>query len=279
MESDQLRKISIIGISILCLSPVEFFSNKLLESRKEETSKVVMSTNDIKFKPNYLSNNYEIFNPNSKATSEDIEKLVNENKKKEITEIENKLESEKAKKEEERKQQERLERERKEEEKRQAEQRARERAASSTTNQQAQKREEPAQVKAVEAQTSAPQPNTGVATNLVNFALQFVGYPYAYGGTDLYSGVDCSGFTMKVYEQFGYSLPHNAAGQTSYGSYVPLDQLAPGDLIFYGYNGSITHVAIYIGNGQIVHAATPQKGIVTAGYQMMPIITTRRILN
>ena len=125
----------------------------------------------------------------------------------------------------------------------------------------------------------APQPNTDVATSLVNFALQFVGYSYVPNGADLYNGVDCSGFTMKVYEQFGYSLPHNAASQSSYGSYVSLDQLAPGDLIFYGYGGSICHVAIYIGNGQIVHAATSSQGIVTAGYQIMPIITARRILN
>ena len=84
---------------------------------------------------------------------------------------------------------------------------------------------------------------------------------------------------MKVYEQFGYSLPHTAASQANYGSYVSLDNLQPGDLIFYGYNGYISHVAIYIGNGQIVHAATSATGIKIANYQMMPIITARRILN
>ena len=85
-----------IGLSILCLSPVEFFSNKLFENRKEE--KVVLAINDTKLKPNYLSSNYEIFNPNIKTASE-LEKLASENKKKEISDTENKLESEEAKKE------------------------------------------------------------------------------------------------------------------------------------------------------------------------------------
>ena len=88
VESSQLRRISIIGISILCLSPVEFFSNQLFENRKVETTQVVMSSNEIKFEPNYLSSNYEIFNPNITATSEEITTLVSENKKKEITEYE-----------------------------------------------------------------------------------------------------------------------------------------------------------------------------------------------
>lgn len=265
MESSQLRKITIIGISILCLSPIEFFSNKLFEEEKEE-KQVVISINEMKLEPNQLSNNYEIFNPNIKTTSEDIEKLVSENKKKEITEIENKLESERAKK--------------KEEEERAAAE-AYEETMTSTSYQEVYEYEEPATINMVQepVYVPAPQPNTDVATSLVNYALQFVGYSYRSGGTDLYNGIDCSGFTMKIYEQFGYSLPHNAASQTSYGSYVSVDELAPGDLIFYGYGGSICHVAIYIGNGQIVHAATPADGIVTASYQMMPIITARRILN
>ena len=271
MESSQLRKISIIGISILCLSPIEFFSNQLFEEKKEE-KQVVISTNEIKLQPNNLSNNYEIFNPNIKATSEDIEKLVSENKKKEITEIENKLESEKAKKQKE------AEEEAKRKKEEEAAARLYEETSTSTSNQNVYEYNETANNKVQEpVYTPAPQPNTDVATSLVEFAKQFVGYPYRSGGTDLYSGVDCSGFTMKVFEQYGYGLPHNAASQSSYGSYVSLDELAPGDLLFYGY-GSITHVAIYIGNGQIVHAATPSDGIVTANYQMMPIITARRIL-
>ncbi len=286
MESSQLRKVSIIGISVLCLSPVEFFSNQLFENRKEETTQVVISTDEMKLKPNYLSSNYEIFNPEIKTTSEDIEKLVNENKEKEIIEYENKLESEKAKKaEEERKEEERRQQEerkqqeakRKEEERKRAE-KARQEAATSTTNQEASITANNAQVKTVEEQ-AVPQPNTDVATSIVNYALQFVGNPYVPNGTDLYNGVDCSGFTMKVYEHFGYSLPHRSTVQATYGTSVSVDQMAPGDLIFYGYNGRVSHVALYIGNGRIVHAATSSQGIVTASYQIMPIITVRRILN
>ncbi len=268
MESSQLRRLSIIGLSILCLSPIEIFSNNLFESRKVKDQNEV-STITVSLEQNYLSNNYEIFNPNIKVTSEDIEKLVNENKKKEITESENKLESETTD-------------EQIVEEYEEVVEETYEETYTSTSYQEVSEYVEPAADYAVDEPVyyePAPQPNTDVATSLVNFALQFVGYPYQYAGTDLYSGVDCSGFTMKVYEQFGYSLPHNASGQTSYGSYVSLDELAPGDLIFYGYNGSICHVAIYIGNGQIVHAATPSDGIVTASYTMMPIITARRILN
>ena len=130
----------------------------------------------------------------------------------------------------------------------------------------------------VQAQT-VPMPNPENAGSLVDYALQFVGNPYLYGGSDLYNGTDCSGFTMKIFEAYGYSLPHSAESQSYMGSYVSLDNLQPGDLIFYGYDGYICHVAIYIGNGQIVHAATSYEGITTASYQIMPIITARRILN
>ncbi len=281
MESSQLRRISIIGISVLCLSPIEFFSNQLFEDRKVETAQVVISEDEMKLKPNYLSNNYEIFNPEIKTTSEDIEKLVNENKEKEIIEYENKLELEKAKKAEEEKRRQEEEK-RKEEERRKQEERKRAekvyRETSSSTNQEVQKYTNNAQVKEVSG--TVPQPNTEVATNLVNYALQFVGNPYVSNGTDLYNGVDCSGFTMKVYEHFGYSLPHRSTVQATYGTSVSINEMVPGDLIFYGYNGKVSHVALYIGNGQIVHAATSQLGIVTGGYNLsMPIITVRRILN
>ncbi len=263
MESSQLRRISIIGISILCLSPVEFFSNKLFKDKKENNNIVVASA-VTKLEPNYLLNNYEIFNPNIITASNSLEKLVSENKKKEKTESENKLESETT---EENKEEEIVVEETYEE--------YVEPATVEQANEVVQQ-EEPTQE--IQAQT-AQMPNTQDATGLVNYALQFVGNPYSYGGADLYSGVDCSGFTMKIFEAFGYSLPHSAESQSYMGSYVSLDNLQPGDLIFYGYDGYICHVAIYIGNGQIVHAATSYEGIVTASYQIMPIITARRILN
>jgi len=264
VESSQLRKISIIGMSLLCLSPVDFFSNRLFDNKKEIVNTIISYT-DMKLEPNYISNNYEIFNPNIKTASESLEKLASENKKKEISDSENNLESETTNEIKEKEEETKIVDETYEE--------------TTTVYEETYDAVPAVEYTApVQAQT-APMPNTQDATGLVNYALQFVGNPYSYGGSDLYSGVDCSGFTMKIFESFGYSLPHSAEGQSYMGSYVSLDSLQPGDLIFYGYDGYICHVAIYIGNGQIVHAATSYEGIVTASYQVMPIITARRILN
>ena len=263
MESSQLRRISIICISLLCLSPVDFFSNKLFDNR-EVINNIVIAKADMKLEPNYLSDNYEIFNPNIKTASENLEKLASENKKKEISDSENKLESEttnEEKKEEEIKEETYTE------------------VYDEPTYEETYEAVPAVEYTApVQAQT-AEMPNPENAGSLVNYALQFVGNPYSYGGADLYTGTDCSGFTMKIFESFGYSLPHSAESQSYMGSYVSLDNLQPGDLIFYGYDGYICHVAIYIGNGQIIHAATSYEGITTASYQIMPIITARRILN
>lgn len=100
-----------------------------------------------------------------------------------------------------------------------------------------------------------------VRVDLVNYALKFVGNRYVWGGTSLTKGVDCSGFTMKIYQKYGVSLPHYSGSQPSYGKKITRSQLQPGDLIFYGEGGKINHVAIYIGNGQIVHAANKRAGI------------------
>lgn len=268
MESSQLKRISIIGLSILCLSPIEIFSNKLFENKKETTIAVTLE-------PLYLSNNYEIFNPNIKISDEYIEQLENINKKEENSDNEDNLESETTVEEVEQETSELDEVEEYEEQ---------ETTSTNTVPDDDYTVQEtvPEYTNTVVTEspsTYVPEVNTEVANSLVNFATQFVGYPYRSGGTDLYSGVDCSGFSMKVFEQFGYSLPHSAASQANYGSYVSLDNLQPGDLIFYGYSGYISHVAIYIGNGQIVHAATSDTGIKIASYQIMPIITARRILN
>ena len=96
---------------------------------------------------------------------------------------------------------------------------------------------------------------------LVSYATQFVGNPYVWGGTSLTRGADCSGFVLSVYAQYGISLPHSSRAQAQYGTRVSTSELKPGDLLFYG-SGSISHVAIYIGNGQIVHASTERTGII-----------------
>ena len=99
-----------------------------------------------------------------------------------------------------------------------------------------------------------------VRVALVQYALQFVGNRYVWGGTSLTNGVDCSGFTMQVYAHFGISLPHHAASQPGYGKKIKASEARPGDLFFYG-SGGIGHVGIYIGGGQIVHAANARAGI------------------
>lgn len=100
-----------------------------------------------------------------------------------------------------------------------------------------------------------------VRVDLVNYACQFVGNPYVWGGTSLTRGVDCSGFTMQVYAKYGISLPHKASVQAGYGTSIDSSEARPGDLFFYSKGGSINHVAIYIGNGQVVHASSPKTGI------------------
>ena len=112
--------------------------------------------------------------------------------------------------------------------------------------------------------------------DLVNFALQFVGNPYVWGGESLTYGVDCSGFTMKVYEKYGVYLPHYSASQPSYGVKISKSELKPGDLIFYSSSNRIDHVAIYIGNGQVVHAANQRDGIkISNAFYQEPVCYVR----
>lgn len=100
---------------------------------------------------------------------------------------------------------------------------------------------------------------------LVNFALQFEGNPYVYGGTSLTNGADCSGFVMSVFKEFGYDLPRVAAAQYESSQKKDISQLETGDLVFYGAGG-INHVALYIGDGKVVHALNSNKGIVITDY-------------
>lgn len=109
---------------------------------------------------------------------------------------------------------------------------------------------------------------------IAKYACQFVGNPYVAGGTSLTNGADCSGFVQSVYKAFGYSLPRTSYSQSQVGRSVPYSEAEPGDIIYYG-----GHVAIYIGNGQIVHAATSRTGIVTQSATYRSIITVRRIVS
>ena len=99
-------------------------------------------------------------------------------------------------------------------------------------------------------------------TQIANYATQFLGNPYVWGGTSLTNGADCSGFTMAVMSHFGVSLPHHSGSQASCGRAISSSEKRPGDLIFYtDSSGTINHVALYIGNGQVVHASNPSSGI------------------
>ncbi len=96
---------------------------------------------------------------------------------------------------------------------------------------------------------------------IANYAVQFIGNPYVWGGTSLTNGADCSGFTMSIMAQFGISLPHSSAAQANCGRSITSSQMRPGDLVFYAGSGGINHVAIYIGNGQVCHASSSKTGI------------------
>ena len=117
-----------------------------------------------------------------------------------------------------------------------------------------------------------------VRVDMIQYACQFVGNRYVWGGTSLTGGVDCSGFTMRIYEKYGIYLPHSSSAQSGYGTRINASDAKPGDLFFYGNGGGINHVAMYIGNGQIVHASSAKTGIkISNAFYRSPICVTRLI--
>ena len=106
-----------------------------------------------------------------------------------------------------------------------------------------------------------------VRVDLVEYAKQFLGNPYVWGGTSLTKGADCSGFVLSIYKKYGVKLSHHAATQANEGTKISASELKPGDLVFYANSsGSINHVAIYIGGGQVIHASNPKTGIRISKY-------------
>lgn len=151
-------------------------------------------------------------------------------------------------------------------------QRQREEAARKEAQEKAKKEETKKEETKKEEKEYVP-PTGGDGQAVVDYALQFVGNPYVYGGTSLTNGVDCSGFIMKVYEAFGVSLPRTSYSQRFVGYEVSASDLQPGDIICYS-----GHVALYIGNGKIVHAANKEDGIkITNKWNYTTVITIRRI--
>ncbi len=125
-----------------------------------------------------------------------------------------------------------------------------------------------------ESSTQAAAASPSLGRRVADFALQFVGNRYRYGGTSLTGGTDCSGFTMSVYENFGVSLPHSSRSQRSSGRAVSsLAEAQPGDLICYS-----GHVALYLGDGRIVHAQNARKGITTSDAAYQRILAIRRVI-
>lgn len=100
-----------------------------------------------------------------------------------------------------------------------------------------------------------------VRVDICQYAKEFLGNPYVWGGTSLTKGTDCSGYVMSLYKKYGVSLPHSSRAQANCGTTIKVSEAQPGDLIFYGNGKNINHVAMYIGGGQVIHASNPKTGI------------------
>ena len=120
--------------------------------------------------------------------------------------------------------------------------------------------------------------NEIISNQVINYAMQFVGGPYVYGGNSLTNGTDCSGFTKLVYANYGVYLPRSAPEQAHAGTHIDLNNIMPGDIVVSGYDGVVCHVAIYIGDEKLVHALNSNVGIVVTSLYIMPIIDVRRVI-
>lgn len=100
-----------------------------------------------------------------------------------------------------------------------------------------------------------------VRVDLCQYAKEFLGNPYVWGGTSLTKGADCSGYVLSIFKKYGITLPHSSRAQANCGTAINLSEAQPGDLVFYGNGRTINHVAIYIGGGQVIHASSPKTGI------------------
>lgn len=137
--------------------------------------------------------------------------------------------------------------------------------------------------KLLEEQAALTTDSAKLRQEVAAYALNFIGNPYKWGGTSLTNGADCSGFVQSIYKQFGYTLPRVSKDQAKSAGYMDVipdeEHLLPGDLVFYTDNkGVVNHVGIYIGNGQIVHAATQKAGIKVSSYLMQTPYKARRVI-
>ena len=152
-----------------------------------------------------------------------------------------------------------------------AKEEARKKAEAAIAAENARKQAEANAAKAAAAVSSSNGDSASLGQQVIDYAVQFVGNPYVYGGTSLTNGCDCSGFVMSIYAHFGVKLPRTGQRNSGY-AIASLDEAQPGDILCYS-----GHVALYMGNGQIVHAATPSQGIVIGSATYTTIIAIRRI--
>lgn len=117
-----------------------------------------------------------------------------------------------------------------------------------------------------------------VRVDLCQYAKQFLGNPYVWGGTSLTKGADCSGFVLSVFAKYGISLPHSSRAQSNMGTKISASELKAGDLVFYAKGGTVNHVALYIGGGQVIHASSPKTGIKISAYNYRTPYKMVRIL-
>lgn len=118
-----------------------------------------------------------------------------------------------------------------------------------------------------------------IRVDVCQYAKEFLGNPYVWGGTSLTQGADCSGFVLSVFKKYGVSLPHSSVAQSNLGTTIKVSEAKPGDLIFYGNGRSINHVAIYIGGGQVIHASNPTSGIRISNTSYRSPVKAVRILH
>lgn len=116
------------------------------------------------------------------------------------------------------------------------------------------------------AAKNSDQDTSSLRKELVQYAMQFEGNPYRYGGTSLTKGIDCSGFTQAIFKKKGIDLPRTSKQQARNGRVIPFNKLQPGDLLFYRKNGVINHVALYIGEDKVLHASCEESGIKVSEY-------------
>ena len=117
-----------------------------------------------------------------------------------------------------------------------------------------------------------------IRVDICQYAKEFLGNPYVWGGTSLTNGADCSGYVLSVFKKYGVRLPRTSREQSNCGTTIKVSEAKPGDLIFYGNGKTVNHVAIYIGGGQVIHASSPKTGIRISNVSYRSPIKAVRVL-